>query len=108
MTYELGKELKNAGFPLNEVYSPDPLRFSTGSLICHRIDGKDYYEPTLEELIEACDYKFGSLWRVESDIAITWCASAEFDFQIGELTRASNGDNPEAAVAKLWLALNSK
>ncbi len=95
MNYELLLELKNAGFPqkaedlINEV----------------EYQGKKYTkptDPTLEELIEACEEGFDSLERNPHDK--TWSCN-EVDWSDMPLTV---GNSPKQAVAKLWLVLNAK
>lgn len=108
MTYELAKELKDAGFP----------NYRMGVMATHdeELLEKDWetyrgsYSPTLSELIEACMAgKFGvgvdhfaqlNAVRLES-LDIEWEAWSNMNV-------CAKGSTPEEAVAKLWLALNKK
>ena len=81
MTYELAKQLKDAGFPDSE-----------------------YIIPALSDLIEACGDKFVKLEKVVSG----WSArgtQGRYKDPISD-QMVWGGINPEEAVAKLWLALN--
>lgn len=91
MTYELLKQLKDAGFPQNNHY------------YC-RQDGiiSDVSIPTLSELIEVCGGNFYSLYRHKKD---KWQAHSNSDQWDTEIT---DGSTPEEAVAKLWLEVNKK
>lgn len=97
MTYELAKELKDAGFNqrgLGHVSWASPE------------DQESLYFPTLSELIEACGEEFHQLchyqgagmWKVKSNIMHGAKAPAESDFCT----------TPEEAVAMLYLALYGK
>ncbi len=97
ITYELAKELKNAGFP---QMMPDIDRFGnrryinpTGEIM------NAVFTPTLEELIEAC----GKCNLKLEDTLKGWRAKA-YGSKLGWF----NGPSPEIAVARLWLALNKK
>lgn len=121
INYDLAKQLRDAGFPFQEIHNEFTLgkrlldnKFAFG-------DGFFYYEPTLEELIEACgqivlyqhpkrntwDEFFNGLWvagtptqRPTNDYL---CATDDFvDFQIRQ---SALGKTPEEAVARLYLAL---
>ena len=92
MTYELAKQLKEAGFPQKEFRYDDS----------HHIYNSDMsgiaYNPTLSELIEACGDGLISLSSPRSGYWIT----------AGKNGETSGGEDPEEAVAKLWLELNKK
>ena len=96
MTYELARELKDAGFPAYDDMKPLPGPEG----------GEDWpvsnivITPTLSELIEACGDRFFSLEkaRVLNDNFSTWSCNLD-----GELYLT-----PEEAVAKLWLKLSTK
>ena len=100
MTYELAKQLKDAGFPQGGggkwIGSPQKIVW--------RHDDRAYY-PTLEELIEACGGDFCSLGRRDAE----WSAMPYG----GDNGRAPHGKffvlgkTPTEAVAHLWLALKT-
>jgi hypothetical protein len=110
MTYELAKELKDAGFPQKGDWGYRPLKHEgTATMVNYHRDvplEHDVYIPTLSELIEACGHRFFSLQRETSS---TWWAFEE-DFSKGDRTdaQAQCAPTPEEAVAKLWLALHPK
>ena len=86
MTYELVKQLKEAGFYLQENKGTP-------------------YPPTLSELIEACGEGYFNLNSTKSGKGYDNHWAAYF----GENPEAKGlGKTPEEAVAKLWLALNKK
>lgn len=92
MTYELAKELKDAGFPQTgkgNFYGGDgsALGGTTIDVV---------YKPTLSELIEAC-VDFQSLIKRSS-----------IEFEARGSDDRCLGLTPEEAVARLWLALNKK
>jgi hypothetical protein len=94
MTYELCKQLKDAGFP-QEVVRGEML----GRM---RIPDMNAYSPTLEELIEACGNDFtglsnGKEWRAVKLNAFTGPEDIE-----------GLGSTPSEAVANLWLKLQEK
>lgn len=111
MTYELAKELKNAGFPqrdknkscfywcnyivtaghTSEKVEPYVIWGSEGW-----VDSVLVRRPTLSELISATS-QFKRLFVVRPDF---WQAEADEPEVFG------TGDTPEMAVAMLWLALN--
>lgn len=106
MTYELAKELKDAGFPQGCL----PFFCDGCKKAQHNDEGIDMcdcevnkytqtYIPTLSELIEACGEHFGTLTRNGS----TWYASHYEFIDVYEY-----GPTPDEAVARLWLALNRK
>ena len=95
MQYELVKELKDAGFPME--YELD--NFSDFDKY------KAWIDIDLSELIEACGDKFDALGKCKDDgvsrIVDGWIA-------VDEDNKRRWGKTPEEAVAKLWLALNKK
>lgn len=100
MTYELAKQLKDAGFTFIQV-STDPLARRSDTLYAFG-DGKSYYEPTLEELIEAC-----------GDIIVGFRRLVDFGWEVFYEEESLEeiffqGITPEEAVAALWLELNKK
>ncbi len=91
MNYELVKQLKDAGFPIRRMNG------------INMITGKDFYTPTLEELIEACGDKFGQLIKYVDG----WVAENNWkSFTEEGIVRQAKGSTPIEAVAKLWLGLN--
>jgi hypothetical protein len=85
MNYELAKELKDAGFPQH-----DTLPF-------------DAYEPSLEELIEACDITLETLEQDKNEDpnhVHWWTANSVHGVQ-------RSAPTPTEAIAKLWLALHA-
>lgn len=108
MTYELAKQLKDAGFP---QFGIGGYSIGVGEIeICKRKGKKisDYiaennvpYLPTLSELIAACGKRFKQLY-------------GDPNHQTGEMEYTTDSiyderiwyQTPEEAVAKLWLALN--
>jgi hypothetical protein len=103
ITYELVKQLKEAGFV--QRGNGWGLFEGGGVINCNFIgDGTNaIYVPTLSELIEACG---------DETVVVKYWTS-----QIGGGMRVANaecngtcevGSTPEEAVAKLWIALNKK
>lgn len=69
--------------------------------VCYRYDDEFVTIPTTSELIEACEeYKKGERGFCLADHGHEWVAILE--------RKTGRGSTPEEAVAKLWLALNSK
>jgi len=103
MTYELAKELKDAGFPLREKSPEDfAITCAGGKIVAEAIiiDGFRCFLPTLDELIEACGtwidiYGFKDMWSATNKTAE---ANANIFY----------GSTASEAVARLWLALNKK
>lgn len=100
MNYELAKELKDAGF-LQEGKT-------TEYIIAHKGYSETVmlYIPTLSELIEACGVAFEGLIyspRKGTELHKEWYAGGRKNLGFEQ---KENGDTPEIAVAKLWLALN--
>ena len=102
MTYELAKQLKDAGYEFVKI---DPSReIITGKKQVYTgfaFEGKEFYEPTLSELIEACGKQFFGLYCGANH----WIAE---EFVTGIQPRHTQGKTPEEAVAKLWMELNKK
>ena len=91
MTYELAKKLNDAGFPM-----PNRLRYDRLGMV--ELRGKnEAWVPNLEELIEACGDKFGSLEKVNS----RWATRA--DYLNAERIFS---DTPSEAVAMLYISLH--
>lgn len=98
MDYTLAQALKDAGF----YQEGRGARVAPPDKIVARRD--DYaYVPTLEELIEACGERFLALHYRDSTGSQWWAEGDRNNARYGE-----EGFTPTAAVARLWLALNSK
>jgi hypothetical protein len=104
MDYSLAKELELAGFQR-------PM-FGRGSTVKkfpnkpYKAEGQDSaYNPTLEELIEACGERFNSLGVVDGQ---WWAAEKPAGLFIDTFPSRTNGNSVTEAVARLWLALNKK
>lgn len=111
MTYELAKQLKNAGFPQigGSVFTHETeasiFLGSHGQLIEFKDDGK--YEsmprhPSLSELIEACGDDFGGLQKTENGYDV-W---SKTDLSKIVIKKYNCGTTPEEAVARLYLELH--
>ncbi len=106
ISYELAKQLKDAGF------SQENFKGLTPELMQIEVDGGDghVYFPTLSELIEACGANFVAVGReIDRNVhtLFQWGACGELDFE--DFTHKRHiawADTPEEAVAKLWLELN--
>jgi len=109
ISYELAKQLKEAGFPQN-VSNGDFFYWvdtdgdiheeydSSSHGISWDGDDPDYIKkPTLSELIEACGIIGFTLVKVGKNV---WEAMGG--------AYLGRGSTPEEAVAKLWLELNKK
>lgn len=99
MTYELAKELKDAGFERKH----DPK--GTQSI-------ENIMDADLSELIEACGENLNILARLKPEqIAIAgfpWWAADDPVRRFDEPHKGAGGATPEEAVARLWLVLNKK
>lgn len=109
MTYELAKQLKDAGFPqtyLNgwdsECKKEHTLGMATG---CCGV-----FIPSLSELIEACgggDFDLRSSYIRLQRYWIATLLTNDTASSGGKIFQGkSEGSTPEEAVAKLWLELN--
>lgn len=104
ITYELAKELKDAGFSQKSTeingcfYYRNKNIINISVMVC-KPEKNMIYIPTLEELIEACgDEKF-SLWCYPHGYIIGFTpGSMKDDMRICK--------TPSEAVARLWLVLN--
>jgi hypothetical protein len=96
MNYELAKQLKDAGYPQDAAqHAVWKHPAMTG------YENEEWAAtPTLSELIEACGNRFEALRRCEDGV---FCADTAIE---GRLVTPGQGDTPEEAVARLWLALN--
>lgn len=87
MTYELAKELKDAGFRFDFCNDGEEVHF------------KECF-PSLSQLIEACgEFKSLDFYKARKRTG-EWRAQARL--------HCGFGPTPEEAVAKLWLALQKK
>lgn len=99
ISYELAKELKEAGFvqpERYEAYNPETGLWEYNA----QLKGVLPYTPTLSELIEAVGLEFA----IQSDKGM-WIAQR---FGEGGERITANGSTPEIAVASLWLELKLK
>lgn len=132
LSYELAKQLKENGFPQKESYRWDEdthpeatieeLRYLNEGRVRYEgyycpaltneevhTDEDDVYIPTLSELIEACGDDFGTLHHIHKPKI--WTAVSRLFSRNGTKLLdgyEGKGDNPETAVANLWLKLNKK
>jgi hypothetical protein len=113
MSLELAKELRNAGFPnIHDLQhrqgrqflaSDDRVSFySLGELA----PPENWFIPTLEELIEACEKKEGYDHFSLEHRQLGWFASIEA--QDEQTSSGSPQATAEEAVARLWLALKNQ
>jgi len=102
MNYKLIKELKDVGFPLKE----SRVEYCACDRPIIVIGNKDYFPPSLSELIEACGEDFTYLQKLQYNYTnYKWGATSKSVFNEEMLFK---GDTPEEAVANLWLELNKK
>jgi hypothetical protein len=102
ISYELAKQLKMEGFL--QGGKGDDLWDDSGEI---DEEGHMAYAPTLDELIEACGERFGSLGRDWlDDVGRFWCAIDRGREQRVPPRVECTGSTPTEAVARLWLALN--
>lgn len=119
MTYELAKELKEAGWPQDiergDTYFADdklPTLNELDQMELETVSGEKnpIYCPTLSELVEACGEDFACLGKQNSPPGTRtgkWIALTSTDPMYNRYPERE-GDTPEEAVARLWLALNKK
>jgi hypothetical protein len=99
MTYELAKELKDAGFWRPNFPKISPLN---GSRLTDEQMIVAIQMTTLSELIEACGNKFSMLTKRKD----CWAARSMYQDRHTNIRHGlEEGKTPEEAVAKLWLAL---
>ncbi|MFP5261020.1 MAG: hypothetical protein ACLGJB_03840 [Blastocatellia bacterium] len=132
LTYDLAKQLKDAGFLFQETHSEAVI----GKRLLDNMfvfgDGKSYYEPTLSELISECvEYMVArNTWQnmdrfhffelapninVSGEIDLIgkvyeWRATWSTGSSLDDIDWSRNffGKTPEEAVAKLWLLLHGR
>lgn len=112
ITYELSKQLKEAGFPNSEDWVDEQDCFQDDVGYAGRV------VPTLSELIEACGDGMSSLAICGSTYKSSKAPrdeNGERPFGGYEAISSNDEENgweygrtPEEAVARLWLALNKK
>lgn len=99
MTYELAKELKDAGYP-------QPIQPTGGGKYMGlynangNVEGAEAYIPTISQLIEACGSEHFLLCRDPNTGDKPWYART--------MTARGDGVTAEETVGHLWLALNKK
>jgi hypothetical protein len=107
--YELAVSLYKAGFTLNKATSQ-----ALNSLPVGRYEyfggsetlGTIYEKPSLSELIEACSTRDFILSKhAEDEGEETWRATTD-RYQTNDIVEIGEGETPEIAVARLWLALH--
>lgn len=122
ITYELAKELKEAGFPQDKptaIYDSEGDLYTVGEVDVSSVTPGTFYTqgcgccsddvfmdvrvPNLGELIEACGDGFAGLIRRGNK----WDAGEGSDV-IPTSEVQCRYSSPEEAVAKLWLKLNKK
>jgi hypothetical protein len=101
MTYELAKQLKEAGFPQGDFQN----RVRLGQIIWRDSQEEWFAVPILSELIAACGDRFIELGKNDDE---WWTNYSVYDGTHDWYDPQSTGSTPEEAVARLWLALNSK
>lgn len=90
MTYEMAKQLRDAGFPMPK-----------GITVRQLSDDAYDHGPTLSDLIAALGSDFGQLRREKSPLGVEgWHAS------ISNKRVTVFGNSPDEAVALLWLSLH--
>lgn len=101
MDFIVAKDLMEAGFAKPAHPNGQMLMSPAHAPFDH---SKDVYEPTLDELIEACGRQFHSLYyRGDAEMG-RWSACTR-----GEHPAHSYlGQTPTEAVARLWLALKAQ
>ena len=99
MTYELARQLNDAGFPQSDE------RICKGEYLKDEYYLEpDVYAPTLSELIEACADKFLMLQRNPMG---SWTAAGG-KFHGTNYSCQHQGESAEETLAKLWLSLHSR
>jgi hypothetical protein len=99
MTYELAKELKDAGFPQEKTIWTCDNEQSYPRFYYGEPDAQQVAEPTLSELIEACGRKTTIHLMVNPNgTASAWVTEMDIP--------TAAGSTLDEAVARLWFALN--
>lgn len=116
ISYELAKELRDAGFKQPDkdcggkslsAYNAKGTDMVYDNCCGEWHDDIDAYIPSLSELIDACGDEFHCLvltcgGGIDSN-KMFWSAGKD-----KTVMDWNNGSTPEEAVARLWLALNKK
>lgn len=104
MTYELAKQLKEAGFPQTSL---SEYKHIYPNETAARMATDGVREPNLSELIEACKEGFDTLTKNSDSV---WHAGigdgADGGDLVGIYPPRGEGLTPEEALAKLWLILH--
>ena len=127
MTYETAKKLYESGLSVDTNKRPllstclehcdkesliEPLDSKNGKYHKYLFVCKHFVFPTLSELIAACGDSFGTLERYNGDFEIGYVLKIKWlvrrKFGVSDSDIPVEGETPEEAVAKLWLALNEK
>lgn len=125
ISYELAKQLKDAGFPQEEYLEGEILvnpefpypadRVPVGKIWME--EHKKYkdglvYAPTLSELIEACGDWFYNLLKSDDGKWHSSSVSPGYKWKDSPTKQPTvlyaHGDSPEEAVSRLYLLLHSK
>lgn len=107
--FGLAKELKEAGYP-QEGENYWIYALAVGGWKWLEVTAVEWTEsecsdwvvaPTLSELVDACGDRFSDL--VRQDNSVWWVATAVS--RPAPYLKQGEGDTPEEAVARLWIAL---
>lgn len=123
MDYELCKKLKEKGYPIKEHFITEGENYiKPGNYVAPEVAkdslsgwikvGASYFEiPDLSELIEACGECLSHIKRLPVDgIDYWWAVShcGHLNHEVAGNNLEEQGSTPQEAVARLWLAINSK
>jgi hypothetical protein len=113
MPLELAKELRDAGFPnIEDVQHRQGREFlaSDGRVSVYSLGElarpENWFIPTLEELIEACEKTEGCDHFILEHLQLGWLASIEA--QDEQTYSGLHQSTAKEAVARLWLALKKQ
>lgn len=113
ITYELAKQIKDAGFPQKismwsiVFFEGISFNLAESSNFKKLEDKEKVLIPTLSELIEACGDKFHTLERVVLNKTF-WAATGKSQEGKYFLYKGMGAETPEETVANLWLVINNK